>query len=110
VDRRHQSQSPVPQILDEDEAGRRFLLHRRDPDVCTMIPLPVLVAVRPSALPASPGVPVVPESRCGDCLLDILTDESGVARVGPLIGLTVLMHAERRRQTPAPPIAGLMER
>jgi len=63
-------------ILDEIEAGRRFLIHRRGENVCLMTP-PVGVARQASECLAylRTRSPVVLDERFGDDLLDILTGE-----------------------------------
>jgi len=63
-------------ILDEIEAGRRFLIHRRGEDVCLMTP-PVGVARRASECLAylRTRSPVVLDEHFGDDLLDILAGE-----------------------------------
>jgi len=68
-------------ILDEVEAGRRFLVHRRGHDVCIMAPPPV-TGRRASEVLAylQSRPPVILDDRFGDDLLDILTGEPAEER------------------------------
>lgn len=63
-------------ILDEIEAGRRFLVHRRGRDICVMAPPPVASRRASECLTyLHSRSPAVLDDRFGEDLLDIVAGE-----------------------------------